>query len=146
MCESWTGIVNLAPVESELFSGPAERDIQGMKGRIGHLDDWVAETPESIAAQALKREERSGAGATDEGFTVGAQTPGVGSTFFWFSLVVFFVCWIPLVMCCRRSGLYSEATGRVLKEYGTRLRADLLRHQPVARRERFTQPAISRIG
>ena len=80
-----------------------------------------------------------------DAFTVGAQTPGVGSAFFWFSMVVFFVCWIPLVMCCRRSRLYSEATGRVLKEYGTRLRADLLRHQPNARRDRFTQQAISRI-
>ena len=34
-----------------MFSGPAEHVIQGMKGRTGHLDDWVAETPESIAAR-----------------------------------------------------------------------------------------------
>jgi len=80
-----------------------------------------------------------------DAFTVGAQTPGVGSAFFWFSMVVFFVCWIPLVMCCRRSRLYSEATGRVLKEYGTRLRADLLRHQSIAS-QRFTQSAVSRIS
>jgi len=60
-------------------------------------------------------------------------------------MVVFFVCWIPLVMCCRRSRLYSEATGRVLKEYGTRLRADLLRHQSIAS-QRFTQSAVSRIS
>jgi len=59
-------------------------------------------------------------------------------------MVVFFVCRIPLVLSSLR--LYSEATGRVLKENGTRLPADLLRHQPIARRERFTQPAISRIG
>jgi len=49
------------------------------------------------------------------------------------------------VMCCRRSRLYSEATGRVLKEYGTRLRADLLRHQSIAS-QRFTQSAVSRIS
>jgi len=80
-----------------------------------------------------------------DAFTVGAQTPGVGSAFFWFSMVVFSLCWIPLVMCCRRSRLYSEATGRVLKEYGTRLRADLLRHQSIAS-QRFTQSAVSRIS
>jgi hypothetical protein len=67
-----------------------------------------------------------------DAFAVNAQTPGAGSAFFWFSLVVFLACWIPLVMCCRRSRLYSEATGRVLGEYGARLRADLLRHQVVA--------------
>jgi hypothetical protein len=81
-----------------------------------------------------------------DAFTVNAQAPGVGSAFFWFSMAVFFVCWIPLVMCCRRARLYSEATGRVLKEYGTRLRGDLLRHQTTASQARFTQPAISRIG
>jgi hypothetical protein len=44
-------------------------------------------------------------------------------------------------MCCRRSRLYSEATGRVLKEYGARLRADLLRHQDVAGHDRFDRVA-----
>lgn len=81
-----------------------------------------------------------------DAFTVGAQTPGVGSAFFWFSMAVFFLCWIPLVMCCRRSRLYSEATGRMLKEYGARLRADLLRHQPVAGHDGFTRPAVSSVG
>ena len=81
-----------------------------------------------------------------DAFTVGALAPGIDSPFFWFSMVVFFVCWIPLVMCCRRLRLYSEATGRVLKEYGMRLRADLLRHQPIASQGRFTQPAIGRVA
>ena len=129
-----------------MFSGPAERDIQGMKGRIGHLDDWVAETRESIAARFESARSAQGQARRTMGSPLAHRHRELGSASFWFSLVVFFVCWIPLVMCCRRSGLYSEATGRVLKEYGTRLRADLLRHQPVARRERFTQPAISRIG
>ena len=78
-----------------------------------------------------------------DAFAVNAQTPGAGSAFFWFSMIVFLVCWIPLVMCCWRARLYSEATGRVLKEYGTRLRADLLRHQEVAEHDRFHQPAVT---
>jgi len=81
-----------------------------------------------------------------DAFTVGAQTPGVGSAFFWFSMIVFFLCWIPLVMCCRRSRLYSEATGHVLKEYGASLRADLLRHQEVVSRDRFNHAAVSGFG
>ena len=81
-----------------------------------------------------------------DAFAVNAQAPGAASPFFWFSMIVFLACWIPLVMCCRRSRLYSEATGRVLKEYGARLRADLLRHQGVAGRDRFNQPAVTSIG
>jgi hypothetical protein len=81
-----------------------------------------------------------------DAFTVGAHTPGFGSPFFWFSLVVFLACWIPLVMCSRRSRLYSEATVRVLKEYGTRVRADLLRHQDVVRHTRFEKPAVSNVA
>jgi hypothetical protein len=49
--------------------------------------------------------------------------------FFWRSMVVFFVCWIPLVICCWRSSRYSKATEAVVREYGHKLRADLLRHQ-----------------
>ncbi len=81
-----------------------------------------------------------------DAFAVNADMPGAGSAFFWFSMVVFLACWIPLVLCSRRSRLYSEATGRVLKEYGAKLRADLLRHQDVADHDRFTQPAVSTAG
>ena len=81
-----------------------------------------------------------------DAFAVNAQTPGAGSTFFWFSMVVFLVCWIPLVLCCRRSRLYSEATGRVLKEYGGRLRADLLQHQETAGHERFNHAVMTSAG
>src|ERR1044072_532496 len=34
-----------------MFSGGRNRVDQDMKGRTWHLDDWVAETPESIAAR-----------------------------------------------------------------------------------------------
>ena len=34
-----------------MFSGRRHHVDQGMKGRTAHLDDWVAETPESIAAR-----------------------------------------------------------------------------------------------
>ena len=81
-----------------------------------------------------------------DAFTVDAHTPGVSSPFFWFSMIVFLACWIPLVLCSRRSRLYSEATGHVLKEYGTRLRADLLRHQDVVSHGRFDQPVVSGVG
>jgi hypothetical protein len=81
-----------------------------------------------------------------DAFAVNAQAPGAGSAFFWFSMVVFLVCWIPLVLCCRRSRLYSEATGRVLKEYGGRLRADLLQHQEIAGHERFNHVVVTSAG
>ena len=115
-----------------------------MKGRIGHLDDWVAGTPESIAARLESARSAQGQARRTMGLPL-AHSHRELAAFFWFRLVVFFVCWIPLVTCCCRSRLYSEATGRVLKEYGTRLRADLLRHQSIAS-QRFTQSAVSRIS
>jgi hypothetical protein len=78
-----------------------------------------------------------------DAFTVDAHTPGIGSPFFWLSMVVFLACWIPLVLCCRRSRLYSDATGRVLKEYGGRLRADLLRQQDVTHHQHFNQRVVT---
>lgn len=50
--------------------------------------------------------------------------PDIGP-FFWRSMVVFFVCWIPLAVCCWRSSRHSRDTERVLREYGDRLQADL---------------------
>jgi hypothetical protein len=52
--------------------------------------------------------------------------------FFWQSLVVFFVCWIPLTLCCIRARRYSKDTDKVLNQYGAKLRADLLRKKPFA--------------
>jgi hypothetical protein len=57
------------------------------------------------------------------------QAMGTGSPFFWESMIVFFVCWIPLAVCCGRSSQYSMATESVLHEYGRRLRGDLWRQQ-----------------
>jgi hypothetical protein len=51
------------------------------------------------------------------------------NAFFWRSMVVFFVCWIPLVICCWRSSRYSKATEAVVREYGQKLRADLMWYQ-----------------
>lgn len=47
--------------------------------------------------------------------------------FFWRSMLVFFACWIPLVICCVRASLYSETTEKVLREYGKTLLEDLSR-------------------
>jgi hypothetical protein len=57
--------------------------------------------------------------------------PPIGP-FFWWSLAVFFVCWIPLAICCWRSSLYSMVTEKILREYGDALRADLLHQKPSA--------------
>jgi len=46
--------------------------------------------------------------------------------FFWYSMLIFFACWSPLVLCCWRAHLYSTATERVLREYGHKLSEDLL--------------------
>ena len=79
-----------------------------------------------------------------DAFAVGAQTPGVGSPFFWFSLVVFLACWVPLVMCCRRSRLYSAATEHLLRDYGDKLRADLVRSQGTSSRQGlWTRAAVT---
>jgi len=49
--------------------------------------------------------------------------PGVGP-FFWWSMVVFLLCWIPLTICCWSSRCYSMSTETGLHEYGNHLRAD----------------------
>jgi hypothetical protein len=50
--------------------------------------------------------------------------PGIGP-FFWWSMVVFFLCWIPVTICCWRSRCLSMSTETVLREYGNKLRANL---------------------
>jgi len=143
---------SLAPVQSLT----AKRDFSTNRNRNSELKTWMSEQSYAFLSRfffdfpvvvstivfALDRWSYF----EPDAFAVNAQTPGAGSPFFWFSMIVFLACWIPLVMCCRRSRLYSEATGRVLKEYGARLRADLLRHQGVAGRDRFNQPAVTSIG
>jgi hypothetical protein len=56
-------------------------------------------------------------------------TPGIGP-FFWRSMVVFFVCWIPVTICCWRARCFSMSTETVLRDYGNKLRADLSLQQP----------------
>ena len=58
-------------------------------------------------------------------FTLNFAAPPIGP-FFWRSMVVFFVCWIPLTICCWRSSQYSRATEQVLREYGRKLGSDLM--------------------
>jgi hypothetical protein len=65
-------------------------------------------------------------------FAEGFEVPGVG-TFFWRSMIVFLLCWVPLVICCWRSSQYSRATEIVLREYGRKLGADLLVDERVIR-------------
>jgi hypothetical protein len=62
-------------------------------------------------------------------FMPGTKVQGTSAPFFLESGIVFFACWIPLVVCCWRSSLYSRATESVLREYGAKLRADLVRQQ-----------------
>jgi len=50
-------------------------------------------------------------------------SPGVGA-FFWRSMVVFLLCWIPLSICCWRSRHYSMSTETALREYGNHLRTE----------------------
>jgi hypothetical protein len=50
------------------------------------------------------------------------------------SMVVFFACWIPLSVCCLAATRYSRSTDAVLRDYGQRLRSDLLRREPAATR------------
>lgn len=57
--------------------------------------------------------------------------PEIG-TFFWRSLAVFFVCWIPLMFFCRKSSQYSRATEKVLREYKDKLDADLSQQEQAA--------------
>ena len=62
-------------------------------------------------------------------FSADATIMGVNDPFFWSSMIVFFVSWIPLAVCCGRSSQYSRATESVLREYGEKLRVDLWRQQ-----------------
>ena len=68
-------------------------------------------------------------------FAAGGHPLGADGPFFWQSMIVFFVCWIPLALCCGRSSQYSGATETVLHEYGDKLRTDLWRQQQVSRTE-----------
>jgi hypothetical protein len=63
----------------------------------------------------------------EDPFAAGYAVPGVGP-FFWRSMGVFFVCWIPLSVCCWRSSQYSRATEKVLRAYGRKLGTDLRGH------------------
>jgi hypothetical protein len=62
-------------------------------------------------------------------FAPGAAPPGTDAPLFFASAAVFVACFIPLLVCCHGSARYSRATDSVLREYGERLHADLLRRQ-----------------
>ena len=62
-------------------------------------------------------------------FEPNAAIPGTDAPLFFESIAVFLACWIPLVLCCRGSALYSKATDNVLRDYGERLQGDLSRRQ-----------------
>ena len=65
----------------------------------------------------------------EDPFAPGLAPPGYTAPWFFASALVFAVCWIPLVICCRGAARYSRGTGNVLREYGERLRTDLLRRE-----------------
>ena len=62
-------------------------------------------------------------------FAPRSAIPGTSGPFFFESMVVFFACWIPLFLCCHGSARNSRATDNVLRDYGMRLQADLLRRE-----------------
>jgi hypothetical protein len=59
-------------------------------------------------------------------FEPNAQVPGFQLPFFSYSLWIYLACWLPLTLCCWRTGQYLVATEQVLQEYGSKLRQDLL--------------------
>ena len=70
-------------------------------------------------------------------FMPDAAAPGLPE-FYWSSFFVFFLCWIPLLICCWRARRYVTATESVLREYRDALFADSIE---AARRSRAGQPA-----
>jgi len=64
-----------------------------------------------------------------------AATPDFHIAFYRRSMWVYFVCWVPLTMCCWRSRQYLVATEKILHEYAARLRRDLSaeRHRSAGR-------------
>jgi hypothetical protein len=65
----------------------------------------------------------------EDPFAPNLTPQGYEAPWFFASAFVFAVCWVPLVICCRGAARYSRATTNVLREYGERLRADLLRRK-----------------
>ena len=63
-------------------------------------------------------------------FVPGAKPLGENAPMYFESMVVFLVCWIPLLLCSCASERYSRATDTVLRDYGQRLQADLRRREP----------------
>jgi len=66
-------------------------------------------------------------------------TPGSSAHFFFDSMIVFVVCWLPLALSCWRSSQYSRATEKVLREYAVKLRGDL-----AARGDAASEPSHAR--
>jgi hypothetical protein len=62
-------------------------------------------------------------------FAPRSAVPGTSAPFFFESMVVFFACWIPLLMCCHGAARNSKATDNVLRDYGLKLQSDLLRQE-----------------
>jgi hypothetical protein len=54
-------------------------------------------------------------------FRPGAAVPGMEGEFFWPSLVVFLVCWIPLLACSWKARLDLTATETLLQKYRDKL-------------------------
>ena len=65
---------------------------------------------------------------------------GVGP-FFGRSMVVFFLCWIPVTICCWRARRFSMSTETVLRDYGKKLQADLSLQHPLVQ-----EPVTSRLN
>ena len=52
----------------------------------------------------------------EDPFAPELRPPGWEAPWFFASALVFVVCWVPLVICCRGAARYSRATGNVLRD------------------------------
>jgi hypothetical protein len=102
--KSWLNTVGLSLVRSFFFVFPVVASFT-----VFCLDRWSYFVPDPF----------------DPDFAI----PGTGP-FFWRSMVVFLLCWIPVTICCWRARCFSLSTETALRQYGNKLRADLSRPQP----------------
>jgi hypothetical protein len=58
-------------------------------------------------------------------FNHDGEPPGIDDPFFWPSMVAYFICLIPLALCCQKSRDFSSATEAVLREYCDKLFRDM---------------------
>jgi hypothetical protein len=124
---------SLSRIKSLRGSNPLlTRTSQGMKGDLNRLAlsfsrDFFFWFPVVASAIVFYLDRRSY--FQPDPFEPESLPPGTGAPFFLMSTGVFIACWIPLMVCCLGSARNSKATDAVVREYGEKLRSDLLRRK-----------------